>query len=291
MSAVKPRSFSVDSFDGTSIAARESGSGDDAPLLLVNAIGPDFSAWRRVAEASESRRRVLSWDFRGFHGSGAPASERNDAAAHCEDAMAVLDEAGVDEFVVAAWSTGTRIALEIARAYPERAKALVLVCGGFGRGLLGLFRHLEISSAFPFGAGLAKHFAGSLEGPFRAFVARPEFAGVVRQSGVIGPTADIDTLVEVVQSFARCDLRRLLATYEEVVGAADVAVLTEVQAPCLAIAGARDRFTTAGMVDAMVRKMPAAEKVVYENASHFLPIEYPDRLAGDMDGFFRLSER
>ena len=290
MSAVKARTFSVTSFDGTSIAARESGEGDRTPLLLVNAIGPDASAWRRVVDAS-SGRRILSWDLRGLHGSGDPVSERNDAAAHCEDAMAVLEEAGVEDLVVAAWSTGTRIALEVARVYPERVKAVVLVCGGFGRGFMGLFRYLELSSVFPLGAGLAKHFARSLEGPFRSFVSRPEFAGVVRQSGVIGPTADIDTLVEVVQSFARCDLRRLLSTYEEVVGASDVSILSEVHAPCLAIAGARDRFTTGGMVDAMVRKMPDAEKVVYENASHFLPIEYPERLAADMDGFFTLSER
>lgn len=291
MSAHEPRAFSVTSFDGTSIAARESGAGEGTPLLLVNAIGPDASAWRRVIDASAGRRRILAWDFRGLHDSGEPKSERNDAAAHCEDAVAVLEEAGVDTFVVAAWSTGTRIALEIARTYPERVTSLVLVCGGFGRGFLGLFRYLEVSTLFPFGAGLAKHFAKSLEGPFRAFVARPEFAGVVRQSGVIGPTADIDTLVEVVQSFAECDLRRLLSTYEEVVGDSDVSILTEVHAPSLAIAGGRDRFTTAGMVDAMVRRMPDAEKVVYDNASHFLPIEYPDRLADDMDGFFRLSER
>lgn len=291
MSSVGTRTFTVSSFDGTSLAAREFGEGDGTPVLLVNAIGPDMSAWKRVVDAWPEPRRILSWDFRGLHGSSEPGSDRNDAAAHCEDALAVVDAAGVDSFVVAAWSTGTRIALEIARSYPERAGAVALVCGGFGRGFLGLFRYLEVSSVFPMGAGLAKHFASSLEGPFRAFVSRPEIAGVVRQSGVIGPTADVETLVQVVQSFASCDLRRLLATYEEVVGASDVSILSQVHAPTLAIAGGRDRFTTGGMVEAMVRRMPNAEKVVYENASHFLPLEYPDRLASDMEGFFRLSER
>ena len=277
----------VRSFDGTELAAHSFGSGAAPPLLLVNAIGPDLSAWRCVIEELEPVRRVLSWDLRGLHGSAEPRSDRIDAAAHAEDAIAVLDSAGVENFAVAAWSTGTRIALEIAARDPERVQGLVIVSGGFGRGFRGLFRSLEISSVFPFGAGIAKHFATALEGPFRSFVRRPEIAGVVRQSGIIGPTANIELLVEVLQSLADSDLRTLFTIYEEVVGDADPAVLHEVQTPTLLITGKRDRFATQAMVDYMLTRLPSAEKVVYEKASHFLPLEYPERLAADITAFFR----
>ncbi len=277
----------VESFDRTTIAAHSwSGGGEATPMLVVNAIGPDLSAWSQVFGRSMRARTVYAWDYRGLHSSGEPMSDRLDAAAHGEDAVAVLDAAGVDGFVVAAWSTGTRVAVEVARAHPERVRGVALICGGFGSGLLSILRHLEVAQLFPLGAAIGKHFASSLEGPFRAFVSRPEIAGVVRQSGVIGPAADVDSIVEVLQSFAASDLRRLLTIYERVVGDWDPRVLSEVQAPALLIAGGRDRFATRRMVEEMHRRLPNAEMVVYEKASHFLPLEYPARLAEDLEGWF-----
>lgn len=287
MTSLSPRTRSVKSFDGTELAAHSYGTGDATPLLLVNAIGPDLSPWRCVIEELEPFRAMVAWDLRGLHGSGKPRSDRMDAAAHAEDAIAVLEDSGIGSFSIATWSTGTRIAFEIARRYPERVRAVVVVSGGFGRGFRGLFRYFEVSSVFPFGAGIAKHFAPALEGPFRSFVTRPEIAGVIRQSGIIGPTANVEVLVEVLQSFADSDLRTLLTIYEEVVGDADPAILREVQAPTLLVAGKRDRFTTEAMVNSMLTRLPAAEKVVYEKASHFLPLEYPERLAADISAFAR----
>lgn len=282
-----PETQLVRSFDQTTIAAHSwPGSPSAVPMLVVNAIGPDLSAWKHVLSDPVRERAVHAWDLRGLHGSGEPISDRLDAAAHREDALAVLDAYRVDEFVIAAWSTGTRVAVEIARTYPERVRGLALICGGFGSGLLNLVRHLEVSRLFPLGAAIGKHFASSLEGPLRAFVSRPEIAGVVRQSGVIGPAADVDSIVELLQSFAASDLRRLLTIYEKVVGDPDPRVLTEVQAPTLLVAGARDRFATKRMADEMLRRLPNAEMVVYEKGSHFLPLEYPARLAEDIEGWF-----
>ncbi len=278
----------VPAFDDTPLAGYHFEGRSEDPLLLVNAIGPDLSSWRPLIDQVEREQAVVAWDLRGLHGSGEPRSDRIDATAHCEDAVAVVDAVGAERFAVAAWSTGTRIGIEIARSYPERVKSVVIVCGGLGRGFRGLFRYLEMSPLFPYGAGVAKHFAASLQGPFRAFVSRPEIAGVVRQSGVIGPAADVDALVKVLQSFASCDLKQLLRTYEEVASDSDPAVFAEVQAPCLLVAGRRDRFATPGMVDEMLRRLPVAEKVVYEQGSHFIPLEYPERLALDMRSFFTL---
>lgn len=281
-----PTTTLVESFDGTTIAAHSWDGSSATPMLVVNAIGPDLSAWRHVLGDPVRTRPVFGWDYRGLHGSGEPISQRLDPAAHCEDALAVLDAAGVDGFVVAGWSTGTRVAVEIARAYPDRVRGMALICGGFGSGLLGLLRHLEVARLFPLGAAIGKHFASSLEGPFRAFVSRPEIAGVVRQSGVIGPTADVDSIVEVLQSFAASDLRRLLTIYERVVGSSDPRVVTDVHTPVLLVAGGRDRFATRRMVEDLHRRLPNSEMVVYEKASHFLPLEYPARLAEDVEGWF-----
>lgn len=287
MNALLPQTKVVESFDGTRIAGYHFEGAEEPPIVLVNAIGPDLSAWRCVIEEVDARRPLLAWDYRGFHGSSGGVSPRMDAATHAEDAIAVADDAGAERFDVAAWSTGTRVAIELARSHPERVRSVAIVCGGFGRGFRGLFRYLEVSSLFPLGARVGKRFASSLQGPFRAFVERPEIAGVVRQSGVIGPTADVEALVEVLKSLAACDLRALLGTYDEVVGDPDPSILAEVECPVLVVAGGRDRFSTLGMAEEMARRLGDAEKVVYDKGTHFIPIEYPRRLAVDMLAFFR----
>ena len=278
--------FTARSFDGTILNAYRFGAGEEMPLLIVNGIGANLSAWRRVVIDIKDRL-VVTWDHRGLHGSGEPASERIDAGAHAEDAVAVLDRTGVDQVNVLSWSSGTPIAVELATRYPDRVRSLAIVCGPYGHPLRRLLFHLEIGSLLPFVARLGKHFAGTLEVPFRAFVSRPEIAGIVRQSGFIGATADIEALVELLRGLADCDLRALLATYDAVVSESVRDLLPEVAVPTLLVAGSKDPFTTLNLMEEMREAVPGSRLEVYEGATHYLPLEYPARLAHDLNNFLQ----
>jgi pimeloyl-ACP methyl ester carboxylesterase len=65
--------FTARSFDGTLLNAYRFGSGNDLPLLIVNGIGANLAAWRRVVIDIKDRI-VVTWDHRGLHGSESPAS-------------------------------------------------------------------------------------------------------------------------------------------------------------------------------------------------------------------------
>ena len=280
----------IRSFDGTLLATRRTGEGNAAPLLICNAVGANLAPWKKVLVDLERDRPVLSWDQRGLLGSGPPATDRLDVGAHAEDAIAVLDHHAVDDFVIASWSNGSRIALEIATRYPERVRALVLVCGGFGHPFGRLLRHLEIASVFPTIAGVAKHFGASLQGPLRALTGRPELTGLIRQTGFVGPTADGALLVELLRGITGCDLKTFFAAYEEVAGDAAPELAARVEAPTLLIAGEKDPFVPLSMVVQMHDSMPDAQLEVYERATHYLPIEYPARLSDDMRRFLKELE-
>ncbi|MDQ3957433.1 MAG: alpha/beta hydrolase [Actinomycetota bacterium] len=275
----------VRSFDGTLLAVRAMGQGDGLPLLLANGIGANLAVWRRSLYDVAAERQIVTWDHRGLFASKPPASDRLDAAAHAEDALAAADHAGLDRFAVVAWSSGGPIALQIAHRHPDRVAALVLVNAGFGHPAGRLVRHLELTSALPVLAGVAKHFSDRLQGPFRAFVARPTIAGVVRQSGLVGPTADIPALVDFLQGMASCDLRKLLDAYGEVMSESGGDVLSSVEAPALLIAGSKDPFTKVSMMREMERAMANARLEVYEGATHYLPLEHPARLRDDLREF------
>jgi pimeloyl-ACP methyl ester carboxylesterase len=281
-----PGSGSVRSFDGTRLAATRFGSGVGSPLLVVNAIGATPAVWRAALGSIEPERPILCWDHRGLHGSSAPASERLDPAAHAEDALAVLDHFEVARAVAVSWSNGGRIALELVHRYPERVAALAMVCGGYGGGLDRVVRHLDPAGLLPALAGVAKQFAPLVQSSLRALVSRPEIAGLVRQSGLVGVTADTAAIVERLRALAECDARTLLASYEAVAGDAAPQLFGDIHVPVLLVAGGRDPFARVAVAEEMAHSLPTARLEVYEGATHFLPLEFPARLGEHLRQFF-----
>ena len=271
------------SFDGTMIAVRDMGAGR-TPLLIVTAVGAGLSVWQRSLLSIAGGRRVVSWDLRGLFESGLPASGRLDAGAHALDAMAAVRGLGLRRFHVAAWSSGGRIAMELAAEFPERVASLTLVNAGYGHSL-GRLLKLDLASLLPTAAGIAKRFAGPLQGAFRGLVSRPEIAGLIRQSGMAAATADTASLVELLKGMASCDTGALLATYQAVAGDPAPQLAARISAPTLLIAGEHDQFVPFDITEELLRNLEDARLEIYDDATHYLPIEHPRALAEDLNSF------
>lgn len=71
--------------------------------------------------------RVLTWDARGHGKTESSSPESFTYWDQAEDALAVLDAAGVDRAVVGGMSQGGYIALRLALLAPDRVRALVLL--------------------------------------------------------------------------------------------------------------------------------------------------------------------
>ncbi|MDQ3964246.1 MAG: alpha/beta hydrolase [Actinomycetota bacterium] len=281
---LEPDLAEVESFDGTLLAARRMGADDGLPLLLVNAIGAAFVSWARTAVDLVRERPVVAWDHRGLLASGPAVTDRFDARAQAEDALAVMDHFGFEEFFVAAWSSGTRIALELAASEHERVKGLALVSGTYGHPASRLLR-LDVAAALPVMASVGKYFARPLGGLMQRFVARPEIAGMVRQSGMVGATADTLAIVELLRGAASCDMKVLLETYQAVDGDSGRPLLEDITCPTLVVVGDRDPFTSASNVTDVASAIGSTQVITYEGATHYLPFEFPGRLSHDLRSF------
>lgn len=100
------------------------GSEDGTDVLLFHAGVTDRRSWAGVVERLAPRHRCVSYDARTF---GETTYEPQPGWSHADDAVAVLDAAGVGRAVFVACSMGGATALDVALDHPERCLALVLI--------------------------------------------------------------------------------------------------------------------------------------------------------------------
>ncbi len=100
------------------------GSDEGTDVLLLHAGVTDRRSWASVIESIGPRHRCVAYDARGF---GGTTYERQPGWSPVEDAVAVMDAAGLDRAVLVAGSMGGATALDVALEHPGRCRALVLI--------------------------------------------------------------------------------------------------------------------------------------------------------------------
>lgn len=278
-----PQEQMVRSADDTLIATCKTGQG--TPVLLCNGVGANLALWRPVLDRMSDDHAVITWDMRGMFGSGSPPPDKIGPADHAEDALAAARAWGADRFNLVGWSSGGRIALEVAAKAPEAVAGLALVCAGYGHPLGALLK-LDLTALLPRLAGIGRNLAVPLHGVLKRFLVRPEVVGLVRQSGAIGASADTTAFIAFLQGLSEVEPRLLFRTYHAVSGDPAPHLLERVEAPTLVIAGDSDRFTSPAITSEIVTTIAGARLETYLEATHYLPIEHPGRLAADLTDFF-----
>ncbi|MGA8257380.1 MAG: alpha/beta hydrolase [Nocardioides sp.] len=111
---------------GATIHWEERGSG--SPLLLIMGTRMSSRMWYPILPLLAQHHRVISFDNRGS-GDSSP-SEDFTISDLVDDALAVLDAAGVEKAHVYGVSLGGGLALEMGMSHPERVTSLILGCVG-----------------------------------------------------------------------------------------------------------------------------------------------------------------
>jgi 3-oxoadipate enol-lactonase len=110
---------------GVRIAWERRGSGP--PLLLIHGLGYARWGWEPVVDELTESYEVVLFDNRGIGESDAPLGPYT-ARMLAEDAVSVLDAAGLERAHVLGTSLGGMVALQVALDRPERVDRLVLAC-------------------------------------------------------------------------------------------------------------------------------------------------------------------
>ncbi|HSC87561.1 MAG TPA: alpha/beta hydrolase [Polyangiaceae bacterium] len=273
-------------FDADS--ARNDDSVPPPALLWANGLGGPVIAFEPYLDRLGARYRTLSWDYRGLYGSSnlGPAPRPLSVEAHVEDAIAVLDRAGVERVIFVGWSMGAQIGLELARRYPERLAGLVLVSGAAGRPLEGLALPLPTSllDRMVRNAGLVAPLGQGV------LSAASRFGGTARwlkRMGLVAREFDEGLLTRMLGHFETIDLRRYMELLEGLCEHDARDALEQLTVPTLVIAGSRDVITPAKRARAMAERIRGAEFWLLERATHYAAAEFPAAIAARIDSFVR----
>jgi pimeloyl-ACP methyl ester carboxylesterase len=275
--------------DGTRLFYGVQGSGEG--LVLLDGIGCDGWAWNHIQPQLAQSRRVLHVHYRGHGRSGPPLDPTAiDIVTLAEDVLHVLDAAEMSAPVVLAHSMGTQVALELYRRAPERVRALVLICGSYGRithtfhGNDLLHRVLpKLIEQVNKHKGVARALWGRLPPQF-AF----KVAGWLRE--IDGVSLAADDFRQYVEHLSDIDLDAYLSMLQKAGEHSAEDMLAQVRVPCLVISAERDTFTPVAVVRELAERIPGAQYFELPGASHAAPVERATAINERVDAFLKQLE-
>jgi 3-oxoadipate enol-lactonase len=245
--------------DGVRLHYEVFGRRDGEPVLLIQGLGTDKNAWNLQRMALARRYRTIALDNRGAGRSDKPKGPYT-LEQMADDAMQVLDAAGIESAHVVGASMGGAISQIVAMTYPHRVRSLVLACTAcrnhpWRRELLDSWRETADSEGM---AALASTAA-------RWVMAPRSMRRISPTLGWLGPLG----LIRPPDGFV-AQAEALLASDD--IHSADL--LETITAPTLVVVGNQDVLTPRGDSEEIAERIPGAELVVISGAAHGLMIEH-----------------
>jgi len=248
----------VSATDGTRIHYEVTGKPGATPVLMIQGLGASKNAWNLQRIAMATRFRIISFDNRGAGRSDKPIVPFT-LEQMAEDAIAVLDAAGIETAHVVGASMGGVISQIVTVKHPHRVRSLTLVC-------TACRNHPWRQELLQSWAKTAEE-KGMIEVGKEAaqWVMSPRsFRRLVPAFTWMGPLAALRPRHSFVSQ-----IHAILNTREDLVDQ-----LSTITAPTMVIVGNQDILTPRGDSEEIAERIPNAELVVISGAAHGLMMEH-----------------
>ncbi|HVM07277.1 MAG TPA: alpha/beta fold hydrolase [Acidimicrobiales bacterium] len=234
--------------------------GEGEPVLLIMGLGYPSDMWFRIWPELATRYRVIRFDNRGTGRTGVPPGPYT-VELMADDAIAVLDAAGVERAHVIGASMGGLIAQQVVATHPERVASLGLVCTGAG----------------------GEHMAPADPEALAMMAARatmpPEEAAEVAIPFVYASTTPRSRIDEDFEVRLRVPTppegyANQLMGVSGWQGVWDA--LATISVPTLVLSGKADRLVNPENATILAERIPGAQLVLLDDASHVLMTDQPE---------------
>ncbi len=273
-----PRFHDVLSTDGTRLRVWDNGV-DGPPVLLCNGLGCNAYAWPALLDPA-CGVRAISWMHRGTGGSARP--QRRSATGieeFVEDAVAVLDDYGVETAPAIGWSMGVNTAFELALRHPERVSGILAVAGVPGATFSTMLGPLGLPHAVTEGMTLGIAHLGFAAGPLLTTLAGwvpvgPRVVDALSRSGLMMPMADPAMALTAIREFLATPMDWYFHMALRTARHRRVS-LSRVNVPATFLAGGWDVLAGPRDMRSAAERMDRG-KYVEVRGTHFLPMEQPE---------------
>lgn len=268
------------------ISTLSMGSGPD--VLLLHGLGGTRASVLETAAAMSRRYRVHAPDLPGFGSSCKPAVGPYTARWFAAIMVGLLDELGVSGAHVVGNSMGGRVAIELGLTYPDRVRALGLLCPAVAwirRGLHPIVRLLRPE------LGLLPH-------GFRRSLVAGQFWSFFHDRDAIDP-AVADLIVDEFQRIYQSAGARyaFLASARNTYLEAPFGKggfyprLAQLEAPALFVWGSHDPLVPAAFGRHVHQWLPGAEQLTIDGCGHVPQVERAAETSELLIDFFARAER
>jgi pimeloyl-ACP methyl ester carboxylesterase len=198
--------------------------------------------------------------------------------AFVEDALAVLDDAGIEACPVAGWSIGVNTQFELATLFPERVTALFSVAGVPGGTFASMLAPLMVPRfarrALTVNVARGLRTVGKAVSPVSTRLPISDTtARMLRYSGFMTRHADNGVVREAVREFMTTDVDWYM--HLAVAAAEHPRIsLSGITVPTAFVAGRYDVLASAKDIATAARRIPQATYAEL-SGSHFVQMEHP----------------
>lgn len=103
--------------------------GDGDPVVMINGLGADRTAWYRQTPVLQREFRTITFDNRDVGETGAGSDPTSYGMRRlAADTVGLMDALGIERAHIVGASMGGAISQELAIAYPARVRTLTIVC-------------------------------------------------------------------------------------------------------------------------------------------------------------------
>jgi pimeloyl-ACP methyl ester carboxylesterase len=244
--------------------------GRGTPVVLIHGLAGDCRAWGAQIERLQEHYRVIAFDNRGAGRSSAPDYPYT-TRHFADDTVGLLDDLGITEPAhLIGRSMGGAIAQEIALAYPDRVRSMIITAS-FGK--LDRYGHQILESINEVVKAQGYAVAAKIQS---LFFFPPAYFNTHKEQmdGFEAVLADTDRPIHgYVNSTHACLTHDALDRLHLVV------------CPTIVLAGGQDVLCAASASEEIAQRIPGCRLKIYEEASHFFLIQCFEESMRDIEEF------
>lgn len=276
--------YDVTSADGTRLRAWTNDPDcqiDGPTVVLCSGLGTNPWTYPALLRP-DCGVRVVSWMHRGVGGSERPVDpDRCGVEEFVEDALAVMDHAGIEQATLMGWSIGVNTMFELALHHPHRVNGLFAVAGVPGNTfatMLAPFRLPHpVARALTVNITRGIKLAGPVLHPFtRRLPMGPRTIAAITHTGFMFPVEDVALAGHALREFLSTPVDWYFHLALRTSGHGKVS-LSRIKVPTSFVGAKWDVLAGSRHMASAAERIEGATYVEL-HGSHFIAMEKPDRV-------------